>query len=289
MNGTLRKNFYENSTVTFRTLQNPPARLPLPRDMAETIGFSDAEILLERLEKNLRRRNLRLADLDRINIAYPHKHPDNEANDKARGEADILRGELKRACKFLDFPLAKAIYETVHLGRSENQSSLHALTGKQIYEVAPELQTERLPFIERGHNAPEYFILVDWAMGQGTTLANLASYLTHNGAEIIGAVIPAEGGQPLAQRASCDRYELARVFQGAAADQCVSYSDGLCLTMLNTALEKHGRSLDTLTHNEFKRLQNSVDFNPVHFFNILDGMGMDAAARRALQYRGFKP
>ncbi len=289
MNGALCKNFYDNAAITFRTLENPPARLPLPRDMAETIGAFDPEILLERLAEKLRPRGLLLADLDRINIAYPHKHPDQEGNDKARGEAEMLRIELKRACKSLEFPLANAIYETVHLCRSENQSSLHALTGKQIYEVAPELQTERLPFIEHGHNAPEYFILVDWVMGQGTTLANLASYLTHNGAEIIGAIIPGEGGQPIAQRTSCDRYELARVFQGAAADQCVSYSDGLCLTMLKTALEKHGRSLDTLTHNEFKRLQNSVDWNPVQFFNILDGMGMDAPARRALQYRGYKP
>lgn len=285
----LRKNFYEQSNTRFRTLENPPARLPLPSSMKETLGFSDPDVLLQKLEKQLRVHRLHLTDLERISIAYPHKHPDAETNDKARGEADILRGELKRACGYLKFPLATAIYETVHLGRSEDQSSLHALTGRQVYAVAPELQNERLPFIEHGHDGPEFFILVDWTMAQGTTLANLASYLSHNGADIIGAVIPDGPGHPIEQRASCDRKELGDIFHAAAAGLCTPYAARQCLSLMDEALRLQGRSLDTLTHNEFNKLRNSVEFNPTNFFAILDAAGMDAPARRAFLAQNSAP
>ena len=272
--------FAYNDAATFRTLENPPARLKLPATLTETIGFNDAEIFLEKLKKPLRAHGVRLEHLERLNIAYPHKHPAVEGNDKALGEARMLRGALKRACPGVAFPLAAAIHETVHLGRSEDQSVLHALTGKQTYAVDPSLQTEPLPFIEHGHNRPECFVIVDWTMAQGTTIANLASYITHNGGHVIAAVVPDYGGEPIAQRASCTRDELRRVFHYASCDLSGQYGPDECVDLFDAALQKHGRSLATLTHNEFKRLQNTVDWDSKMFFNLLNDLGMNAAARR---------
>lgn len=268
------------ATTAFRALDNPPARLPLPATLTETIGFNDPDILLEKLKKPLRAHGVRLDDLERLNIAYPHKHPSEEGNDKAVGEARMLRGALKKACPGVAFPLAAAIHETVHLGRSEDQSVLHALTGKQIYAVDPSLQSEPLPFIERDHNRPECFVIVDWTMSQGTTIANLASYLTHNGGHVVAAIVPDYGGEPIAQRSSCDRGELRRIFHHAACDLSGNYGPEECVVLFDAALKNHGRSLATLTHNEFKRLQNTVDWDSKMFFNILNDLGMDAAARR---------
>lgn len=272
------------AATAFRAPANPPARLPLPATLTETIGFSDTGILLEKLERPLRAHGVRLAELDRLTIAYPHKHPSEEGNDKAAGEARLLRGALKKACPGIAFPLAAAIHETVHLGRSEDQSVIHALTGRQVYAVDPALQTEPLPFIERGHNRPELFVIVDWTMAQGTTIANLASYLTHNGGHVVAAIVPDYGGEPIAQRPSCTRDELRRVFHYAACALSGSYGPDECVAMFDAALRPHGRSIATLTHNEFKRLQNTVDGDSRMFFGLLNELGMNDAARRAFAH-----
>lgn len=280
------------TTHAFRALTNPPARLPLPATLKETLPFHSAELLLEKLGPPFAQYGESLNTIDRLTIAYPHKHPSKEGNDKALGEARLLRGALKKACPGIAFPLATAIHETVHLGRSENQSLLHALTGRQIYEVDPSLQTEPLPFIERGHSRPEYFVIVDWTMAQGTTIANLASYLTHNGARVIAAIVPDYGGEPIAQRPSCTRDDLRRIFHYAACAQSGNYEPDECVDMFDAALAPHGRAIETLTHNEFKSLQNTVDWHKKMFFGLLNDLGMNAAARREFVHnrrKGLQP
>lgn len=280
-----------NEHAALRTLDNPPARLPLPAALAQTLPFYSAEPLLEKLDKRLRACGESLHTVDRINIAWPHKHPDRKHRDAATGEAQLLHLALKKACPGIAFPMAAAIHETVHLGRSEDQSISHTLTGRQVYAVDAALQTEKLPFIERGHNRPEHFVIVDWTMAQGTTLANLASYLTHNGANVIAAIVPDYGDAPIAPRASCTRDALRSVFHYAACDLSGNYGPDECVDMFDAALQPHGRSLATLTHNEFKRLQNTVNADSKMFFSLLDDLGMDAAARRAFvqSRRGVRP
>src|SRR5690606_1580800 len=96
------------------------------------------------------------------------------------------------------------------LGRSEDQSSVHALTARQIYRVADNPQQEKpFQFKNAETGKPEFFLVLDACVEQGTTLANFMSYITLQGGHVLAAV--ANNEQRLVQRATATKAERVLV------------------------------------------------------------------------------
>lgn len=266
-----------------RALENPPARLPLAPHLAFTAAHNDARALLANIRRTVRGLGDSLAHIDHIAIAYPHKHPrDVRHENRANAHALRLKSELELACRRISFPLASAIYETVKLGRSEDQSVLHALTGRQHFAVDASLQDEALPFLSSPPPEKSYFIIVDWTAIQATTVANLASYLTHNGGTVL-AVATGNPGHRLAQGRDAlmenDHLppglragmvpDIAAAFTRATGNKL---TPATCVRRVENALAPHGRSLATLTVAEAEALITTIDRGDLTFNALLAGL-----------------
>lgn len=273
----------DKNTIAYRTLDNPPARLPLAAHLTHTVSHLEAPRLVGHLRRALRACNDSLDRIDHIAIAYPHKHPRERLHiNAANGHALQLKDELELACRGTKFPLASSLYETVCLGRSEDQSVLHALTGKQIYDVDPALQQDPLPFLNAARPARSYFIIVDWIAAQATTAANLASFITHNGGTVL-AVATGNPDRRLAQSPDVEMGNehlpmnlragmipaLAAAFNRATGNKIPA---GTCVKKVEEALAPHGRSLRTLTTPEAEALLRDVNNGTLPFDALLDGL-----------------
>ncbi len=118
-----------------------------------------------------------------IYIAYPRKNPHIFPHHSDFDPRDMFR-RLKKKFPKTNWVLVDNIVENRHLDRSSNQTSLHALTQKQDYEVlGPASQN---PFLNQ--QAPPLFLIFDNNVEQGTTMANFASFIEHNGGKILGIV-----------------------------------------------------------------------------------------------------
>lgn len=266
-----------------RTLENPPARLPLAPHLAFTAAHDDARGLLADIRRALRGLGDSLAKTDQIAIAYPHKHPrDAYHENRANTHALRLKSALELACRHMSFPLASSIYETVKLGRSEDQSVLHALTGRQTFAVDPALQDETLPFLSAQPPARSYFIIVDWTAIQATTVANLASYLTHNGGTVL-AVATGNPGHRLAQSEDAlmkNNHLPSGLRAGMVPDIAAAFTratahkltPSACVQQVENALKPHGRSLSTLTVAEGEALISAIDNGDLTFNALLAGL-----------------
>jgi hypothetical protein len=273
----------KSNIIAYRKLDNPPARLPLARHLTHTVSHSEPQRLVGILRRALRACGDSLEKIDHIAIAFPHKHPRERLHvNAANGHALRLKDEMELAGRGTKFPLATSLFETVRLGRSEDQSVLHALTGKQIYDVDPALQEQPLPFITANRPARSYFIIVDWIAAQATTAANLASFITHNG----GTVLAVATGNPDRRLAQSDDVEmgnehlpmnlragmipaLAHAFNRATG---CKIPPGTCVETVEAALQPHGRSLRTLTVPEAEALLQATNNGTLPFDALIDGL-----------------
>ena len=269
-----------------RTLENPPARLPWPAHLTHTTPYNEPRALAQAVRNGLTAYGLRPRDVERLNIAYPHKHPRKRHFNKAADHALSLQFALERLFRRVDLPIAHAIHETVHLGRSENGTALHALTGRQVHDTDPALQDEPLPFLTTAGARGEAFVLTDWTVSQGTTVASLASYIMHNGGLVLAVTVPfgAVPLQPLAGGGQPARLSgLSAQFQRAAAREksAPGYDADECAALFDRALAGHGRALATLTDGECRALARDVPQWDRNFSGLLETLGLPAAAQRA--------
>jgi hypothetical protein len=184
-----------------RHLSNPEERSPIRKDFPAAIelfsgnkpcahSYNGKEII-ETIESELTKHNSSIRQIERLNIAYPHKHPFGEELhvNTATVAVSIFEDILSIEAPDVKLVSADAIYEEHHLDRSTDMSSLHALTGKQYYKVDPELQRKPLPFIDPDNQQTEYFIIIDTCIAQGTTIANLINYIEHNNGVVLAASV----------------------------------------------------------------------------------------------------
>lgn len=280
------------NTVTF---SNPARRRPIRGDFPEAIAsaaYSDEEILAV-IDAELKKHGTTLRGVARINIAYPHKHPVRrpDHDNKATDDTVSFTERLGRAAPEIRWAMADALYEERHLARSLDQSSLHALTARQKFDVDQSLQAEPLAFKSPG-GKKEFFILYDHGIDQGTTLANLMNYIEHNGGAVLAAGSPYFRAH-LAQKPSLysakAAFNNAAYYQGRIPDLALAFSrstrepiirsdlvnqktGGLlhaikgraeltpqeCADAFEAALSRHGNSLFALTDGECTRLINTV-------------------------------
>lgn len=195
-NVTIQTNISAAAHAVFtRKLSNPSQRREIRPDFPRTLSSFDIEKILTSIDQELHKLGTSLQRVERINLAYPHKHPEYYPDnyDSAKESANYIQEKLKEAAPHIKWILADGICETVHLARSENQASTHALMNHQIYEIHKPSQKEEFPFLDVENQKQEFFIIVDAAFEQGTTVANLISYIEHNGGFALAASVLEEG------------------------------------------------------------------------------------------------
>jgi len=291
-------------------LENPKKRAEIPADFPQTISPYSPQEALDVIRAELAKQGTTLEEAGRINLAYPHKHPvlfPQQVN-AAEARVEKFRDCMKALAPHVDWVVASALCERVHLNRSGNPSSAHALTGKQVYDIYMPAQKDPFPFGE-GKAAGEYFVVVDWTIEQGTTIANLMSYIRHNGGTVLMAL--ADQHAPLVQRQTIcndnaasanlsaafnDRSrngkrlpEMALAFAQCAHRHGHPWSPDDCIAKLDTALQHFGNSVFALTDGECARLIKTVNgsaYPTVPFHKILEQLADKAkppAPQRSLR------
>ena len=262
---------------------NPQMRVELPPDFAPPLHHGqDVGEIARVIDKELRKHGTSLKDVERIHIAYPHKHPGlfpghyDGATSYAAKFAEQMTHPGSPASNIL-WNVAKELVETQRLGRSEDQSSVHALTAKQEYAfnfTPGEASTTALI----GDNRKEFFVVVDTMSEQGTTFANLISHIRANGGVVLATVgsgrllqeedekhqqrsaqLPSKFTDP--SRNDGKLASLGIALQQSARESGMDWTPGECVEMLNDALKKNGNSVFAMTNGEVQRVIDSVTHN----------------------------
>jgi hypothetical protein len=184
---------FKSAAKRLRSFTNPDIKGEIPVDFPEigSISTVSRQVIngLKRLGVSKHHPSLV------VHIAYPHKNPALYPNHypTARECAYTLLRELKASTSLsnITFRVADEICENVKLGRSHNQTVVHALTGRQIYDMhlAPDAVVPEYLLEKRNKPQPkDLFLLVDHMSEQGTTLTNLMSYVHHNGGHVLAAL-----------------------------------------------------------------------------------------------------
>jgi hypothetical protein len=255
-----------------RVFTNPKIRLPIPVEMPEPALTANMHGIEEMLKHGLAVKGLTLKDVTRINIAYPHKHPGLFPGhlDAAREVAEKLQKRLGTKYPHIEWRLAHEIYETVHLDRSRHCGYFHAVTGRQEYVVEYPPETPP-PFA--ASNSQELFVLADWTMKSGSTMANLMSFIHHNGGYVVGMLTDENyesfkqrngNGSPRFKEAEA-RIKLSDVFNDESRNNGRLKELGyeLCIESLN---EKKPTSPDQCLH----RLQKALNACGNSLFSLTD-------------------
>lgn len=260
-------------------LHNPAQRHDIRPDFPKTLDLYSAEKALKVLEAELQKQGSSLDRVGHITLVYPHKHPklfpghDNQA----AHSVSEFHSRLCKAAPQVKWIIADGIVETVHLDRSGNQTSVHALMSQQVYEFYQPAQKDPLPFAENKPGGAEFFLAVDSCIEQGTTIANLMSYVEHNGGRVLAAVSGSMSGRPIAQkpfptgrkpslsaafndaaRNTGRLPQLAEVLHHSARGEGLKLSARECLDRFEAALQKNGNSVFALTDGECERLVDSL-------------------------------
>lgn len=285
-----------------RSLTNPDMRVPLRADFPFVLSTQNPTQLLEVITAELAKRGKTLESVGEITIAYPRKDTrlfpgyNNSKGEVASYDTiRALKKAWKRAGQRGRFPIkllrADMIGETAYLDRSHNQDSLHVVTHRQQYVARRPWLGRSIPFLRADHADREhYFIIADQYVEQGTTVASLASYLTHNSGHVLAAVRHSDGKTPLAPCNDFGGFEgtypaLKGAF-GAAAnsnilaalgfflarsakDGGVTVSSDEALRHVEHSINRYGHSLTALTHWEALRLGHAVKANQLTYAQLL--------------------
>lgn len=264
------------------TVAMEPFRVPLPGDFPDTFGiYEGGRMMVAQIEQALKKQGVPISEVTRINLAYPHKDPTLYPGhyDNAKNTISNLQHVLDDAApKHIQFYVVDEMVETVRLGRSEDQSSIHALTARQVYKIADDPQKEK-PFNFKNPETGkgEFFLVVDGFVEQGTTLANLASYITLQGGTVLGAVT--QNVQRMVQKNTASGIErsligerfrdpamntgrlvqLAEAFSKSAARDKMDLSAEKCLDIFEGRLNLFGSTVLSLTDGECQRLIDTLE------------------------------
>lgn len=284
-----------------RSLTNPAVRVPLRADFPAVLSIKNPAHMLEVITAELAKRGKTLHDAGEITIAYPQKdlrlfpRYNNIKGELASYEAArAFKKAWKAAGHRGRFPVklhrADMIGETVYLDRSHNQDSLHVLTQRQQYVARRNLFGRTIPFLRADHAMREhFFIIADQYVDQGTTIANLASYITHNGGHVLAVVRQNDGVIPFVPRNNFGAFdgqhtELKGVFGAAANNRALpalgfflarsAERDGITISRddalqnVEDSISRYGHSLTALTHFETLRLSQSLQLRQVTYAQL---------------------
>lgn len=272
--------------VTSANLTNPFMRVEISASFPPVIDTDNVFLLLKMIERELGdKHGTTLSDAGRINIVYPRKHPLKfpKHDNTAEFEAMKVWHMLQRAKPEVEWVFGNALNELHKLGRTANQTSIHALTAKQeyvVYDDAPQ-QGAPLRLGQPDNGKKEFFIMIDSGFEQGTTMANLLSYIEANGGAVLGAAVSDQKQNTLQQKNTsvfdnnAERAGLRAEFNDASrntgriAEMALAFAasarqDGLDITpqqavdMFEQRLNKLGNSVFAMTDGEASRIIRTV-------------------------------
>ena len=303
-------------------LTNPDFRLQLRADFPDVISMSEKP-LLDTIESELAKCGETLESVGEINLICPQKDPDiyrghrNPAMAVFRLAMRKLRAEAKargvNPAKLKITP-QNAVCELVHLDRSSGRGVLHSLTRRQVYNVnATRAAQQPNAFLAGQPSAkPHYFVIVDWHVSQGTTVANLSSYITHNGGHVLAVASLFYGRNLLPEARKLQLSEIpedkswlatefAQSSSGADAMASIGYllaksalRDGVKGMTVNKALKnverglnRHGQSLKALTHSEAYSLFDGLRSGYISYKSLMHMGRREPEDRRVLRDLGL--
>lgn len=286
-----------------RQLTNPDIRVPLRADFPPVIAIAE-ESILPRLIIELAKCGETLESVGEINLICPQKDPDafpdhdNTALPAFRKMVQKLKAELRECRPGQRTPKVirhNAIGELVHLDRSRGRPVLHSLTNRQIFTLnaARDARQPTAFTAEHAQAQPHYFVLFDWHIGSGTTLANLASFITHNGGHVLAAsslylnwqLVPApkhdlEHVIPPNMRGLADEFAqsvtgeklltaMAYLLIKSAYKEGISLKGNEALYQFEAVLNSHGHSLKAMTHSEIQELLNNLYCGSTSYSSVI--------------------
>ena len=272
---------FEMPPVDVTPMALNPHRVELPGNFPDTISlWNSPESVVAAIDRELKKTGTTVQEIDRIYLAYPHKdrtlfpgHYDNASN-----TVQNFQQRITSHLPHIQFYAVDEVVETVRLGRSEDQSSVHALTARQVYRVADNPQQEKpFQFKNAETGKPEFFLVLDACVEQGTTLANFMSYITLQGGHVLAAVAGNE--QKLVQRETATMAErvlvsegfrdsshntgrlvqLAEAFSKSAKRDGIELSPAKCLDIFEGRMKLLGNTVLALTDGECERLIETLE------------------------------
>lgn len=264
-------------------LVNPQERMDIRPDFPDLAVYrpdddAAAQKILQVIRQELAKQGTTLEEAGRITIAYPHKHPDLFPGHKNRGadHAAQFKKLMQKAAPGIEWITADGLVETRRLNRSKDQTAVHALTQRQHYEMHEPSQAVRLPFTDAANRKKEFFVIVDDAIIQGTTVANLMNFIEHNGGKVLMASArESNDGTPIAQKqlegggisghfsdktSNTGRLpQLAKAFAASARADGQDWTEKECIEKLDAALHKNGMSVRALTDGECNTLLQTLE------------------------------
>ncbi|WP_435640840.1 hypothetical protein [Micavibrio aeruginosavorus] len=289
----LTRLFQTHAASTSRVLANTDVRLKL-RDDFPMVAFVNGSKnnfttmwLKDTLDRQLDKVGETLDSVDHITIAYPHKAA-SAWKKKPHAMVSLtaqFAAALRKDMPQVNWIIADGLCETRHLNRSnpKGQDMVKTLRKKHQFDYIANEQMGDLPFVRKDHQGPSYFILLDDVYAQGTTAANMISFIHHNGGHVLAAASiekPHEMNSFHLRQYAC-KTDKARVFQNdaynkGAIPQIAEILSGYVwcgseagtkrqfiddhledyVQELDHALQNAGLSLSTLTMAECDRLMD---------------------------------
>lgn len=246
-----------------------------------------ASALIVQCEENLKRTGKSLRDIGEVYVVYPAKHPDVKTCGDKSFVSDLIEMGLQEVRPDVHWHFMHSICEKLVLTRAYNQSSLFALTRRQDFIEAPELDMQEngdIPdFIGKRYDGV-HFIVIDNSLEQGTTFADLYSYIRNKGGEVIGMFAYGHNRDrfndslrignttsfiPLSQK-NTRRTEIKSALEEVAnTDNMFRGDASTVLSKFNSRLLKSRSSLDALTDREVMRLLETLNENHPERENFL--------------------
>lgn len=277
------------------TLDFTPRRLPIRADFPHAVPLSrwSGLDILDMIDAELRKVGSNAREPQTIYIVYPHKHPIlyPDSYNSAEDIALSLEKRLKDVSSKIKFVVVHSLVETRHLGRSENQTSIHALMHHQQYTLFQHAACARDDFfLKQGSAVRGRFIIADWTIEQGTTIANMISFLEQNGQHVLCAVSDDSTSRiSLAHRETVEDSVpfslhtafntavakkpelcgLAEAFAGSARKDGYHWTNERCLSVFHQALTLNSHAVFSLTSGECERLSNRLRRGEDSFIPLL--------------------
>jgi hypothetical protein len=283
-----------------RTLTNPPIRREIRPDFPRTIPLNDSREILQVVEEELGKLGLSPEDVGHITLAYPHKLPELFSKNNATGSVGVFLDTVKKNPRLAAIPWLRAdgLVETKSLERKRNKTSAHALLVHQIYDIHKPSQTTPLPFLEQGAKE-ELFIIIDHNVKTGTTVAEMMSYIEHNGGRVLAVAagyFPGEGvhitqrdeinySSSLSPRFNDAARNTAKLpllgfyLSKNAGEEGLNLTPEQCLDLLEKGLHKNGNSVYAMTNAECGRLLNDMRVKALRFSSFMKKLGIEITSR----------
>ena len=159
---------------------------------------------------------------------------------------------------------AYQIIDVKPLDRSKEQSAEHALLNRKEFQVIKETSTPEIPLPLSTPN--QAFLVMDYYHEQGTTLAELISFIQHNGGHVLAVNSRSRYKdrthlQPAAHLSVM--HKAFKAIKGKCENQA-DYKNAMTVPVndffnaLDLQLQEHGISLASLTNGEWIRLATSL-------------------------------